>query len=841
MTPLIVSIYQENVPSVIRDAQRRVMDTLAPGYEFRQILSADLPGRYAHAVGIDRVLAEDTDHDTFLFLDIDAIPLNPNIIPWLFDRASHGVLVGPAQRANHIDNGEHIYAAPSALAFSRELFVRAGSPSFDPTSRGDIGEELTYRCEERGIPVNLLLPTGSIGPMIWPLKGGMAYGHGTTYAGAIFHAFQIRFGVTQKMFIDKCREVCPEVSVAAIIVHRGEERLPLLRKAIDSLRMQDKPPVVVVVEQDAIPRCKGEIEPLVDRYLFARSDGPFRKAWAFNVAVKSVEADFVLLHDGDLAVPRDYISMAVREIGDADVSTPWSCIAHLSPESTESYPSGERVVIDRMDSDWNKGASTLVRRSWYIKHKGMDERFQGWGAEDDAFVAKAKALGKYVRAQRDACVTLDHLYHKPRVRQSSRTIDMGDEPAPQADIEQYWRNYNMLKDDYGDPGRIAEIVSMVDGWGDPDRFGDGSIVKPRHKICLNMIVKDESHVITRCLNSVKPFIDYWVIVDTGSTDETPTIIRDVMADVPGELFHKPWVDFAHNRNEAFELAKSKAEFIFTIDADEVLELPAGFACPALQADCYSNTVRYDGVYYTRRQLFRSSLPWKYQGVVHEYLDCDGPVRHEFINGVVTVVYHEGARSRDPDTYKKDSVLLEKALADDPANSRYAFYLAQSYRDSGRHEDAVEAYKRRAKMTPPDQETYHSLYQAGKLREGLGHDWNDVMADYLDAYIHAPYRAEPLYRIGLHYRAAGNHCLAELFCGRAAGIQMPPAGALFVEYEVYTHLAAIEYAVACYWLGNHQEAIRVNKLLLGRGLPRPELTQLVQANLKFSLDAVGATS
>jgi glycosyltransferase involved in cell wall biosynthesis len=69
-------------------------------------------------------------------------------------------------------------------------------------------------------------------------------------------------------------------------------------------------------------------------------------------------------------------------------------------------------------------------------------------------------------------------------------------------------------------------------------------------ICLNMIVKNEAPVIGRCLASVRPLIDQWVIVDTGSTDGTQALIREALADLPGVLIERPWVDFAHNRNEA---------------------------------------------------------------------------------------------------------------------------------------------------------------------------------------------------------------------------------------------------------------------------------------------------
>ena len=85
----------------------------------------------------------------------------------------------------------------------------------------------------------------------------------------------------------------------------------------------------------------------------------------------------------------------------------------------------------------------------------------------------------------------------------------------------------------------------------------------RSTICLNMIVKNEIAVIARCLESVKSFIDYWVIVDTGSTDGTQAMIQSIMQDIPGELHERPWRDFGFNRTEAAELARGKVVVALT--------------------------------------------------------------------------------------------------------------------------------------------------------------------------------------------------------------------------------------------------------------------------------------
>src|SRR5215471_3825198 len=95
-------------------------------------------------------------------------------------------------------------------------------------------------------------------------------------------------------------------------------------------------------------------------------------------------------------------------------------------------------------------------------------------------------------------------------------------------------------------------------------------------LCLNMIVKNEAPVIARCLASVRPIIDYWVIVDTGSTDRTQEAIRTLMGDLPGQLHERPWRDFGHNRTEALELAQPHGEYMLWIDADDALEFELEF-------------------------------------------------------------------------------------------------------------------------------------------------------------------------------------------------------------------------------------------------------------------------
>ncbi len=58
-------------------------------------------------------------------------------------------------------------------------------------------------------------------------------------------------------------------------------------------------------------------------------------------------------------------------------------------------------------------------------------------------------------------------------------------------------------------------------------------------ICLNMIVKNESHIIKATLDCIVKYIDYWVISDTGSTDNTIDIILNKFKqlNIPGKIFN----------------------------------------------------------------------------------------------------------------------------------------------------------------------------------------------------------------------------------------------------------------------------------------------------------------
>jgi glycosyltransferase involved in cell wall biosynthesis len=358
----------------------------------------------------------------------------------------------------------------------------------------------------------------------------------------------------------------------------------------------------------------------------------------------------------------------------------------------------------------------------------------------------------------------------------------------------------------------------------------------RATICLNMIVKNEAHCIERCLKSVRPFVDSWVIVDTGSTDGTQQLVRSTFTDLPGELHERPWKDFAHNRNEALALAKGKADYILIIDADDYLTYPEGYQLPELVADQYLLEIVHGGLKYNRPQLIRNCHDWKWHGVLHEYLAADTAKTCQLLTGLTMQFGGDGARSCDPDKRKKDIAVLLKGLEEEPTNSRYVFYLAQTYKEANEPELALEWYRKRVAMGGAPQEVWISLLQIGRMEEKLG---RPCVASYWDAYQYLPSRAEPLFYIASWYSQHEKQPAQSYLLTKAALALGQPDDIQFAEQWIYDWGLQLEYSIGAYYSGYFEEAYQSSIKLLGRTDLPERVRQSVQTNLTWILPAMNA--
>jgi len=325
------------------------------------------------------------------------------------------------------------------------------------------------------------------------------------------------------------------------------------------------------------------------------------------------------------------------------------------------------------------------------------------------------------------------------------------------------------------------------------------------KLCLNGIVKNESHRIERMLKSVAPYIDSAAILDTGSTDGTPDKIADFFTarKIPYFVGSGTFKNWSQARNDALELGRTKsdADYLFLVDADMELVVKDSAWKEKLSAHAYDIVQHSGSLNYPNVRLVRRVGRAKYIGVTHEFMDTgELAVRLE---GVHFIDHADGANR--PGKFDRDIALLLEGLKDEPGNGRYMYYLAQSYRDSGRHQEAADWYKRRAGLEHGwEEEGWDAQLNYALQLKKLG-DERGFVYEMLRAFDRRQHRAEPLYELAKHYREKPrSQAIANLFAQAGLKLSYPKGDRLFVNQHVYTAGLREEFSITGFYSKDGEE-------------------------------------
>lgn len=338
-------------------------------------------------------------------------------------------------------------------------------------------------------------------------------------------------------------------------------------------------------------------------------------------------------------------------------------------------------------------------------------------------------------------------------------------------------------------------------------------------LCLNMIVKNESKIITRLFDSVINIIDCYCICDTGSSDNTVEVIKTYFENknIPGKVVSEPFKNFAHNRNFALNSCINMSDYILLMDADMTLEIRNFNKQRLLMFDsCYILQGNND-FYYQNMRIVKNNGLFSYVGVTHEYVSCPSNNRTLHISKEELFISDYGDGGCKNDKFERDIKLLTEGIITEPNNSeRYHFYLANSYHDIGNYEKAIETYEKRIKIGGWEQEIWYSHYRIGLCYKNMG-KISDAIFWWMNAYDFLPIRVENLYEIINHYRYVSKCKLANIFYNiakqsLAKNKNVNRDSFLFLHNDVYTYKLDYEFTIFAAYVGVNNINDQVVKVL-----------------------------
>jgi len=335
-------------------------------------------------------------------------------------------------------------------------------------------------------------------------------------------------------------------------------------------------------------------------------------------------------------------------------------------------------------------------------------------------------------------------------------------------------------------------------------------------ICLNMIVKNESRIITRLLESVLPIIDTYVICDTGSTDDTPNIIREYLDSkgIHGEVIHEAFQNFGYNRTFALKSAKDKATYALLLDADMIFKIEPSFNKQSLTADSYQIIQKGGSLSYYNTRLIRLDINATCVCPTHEYYDLPPGSRNEKLDSIwINDIGDGGSKS---DKFERDIRLLKKGIEEEPngkSNGRYYFYLANSYFNTGKHEESIPYYRRRIEIGGWHEEVFYAHLNLGHAYMRIGQEELAIIT-WMNGYNMHPQRSETIYEITKYYREKGKTKIGMAFCLLGKNIPYPKNDSLFIHTDVYETGFDYELSILGYY-NNYPNLHKVLSSLMNR--------------------------
>ena len=321
---------------------------------------------------------------------------------------------------------------------------------------------------------------------------------------------------------------------------------------------------------------------------------------------------------------------------------------------------------------------------------------------------------------------------------------------------------------------------------------------------LVMIVRNSGDILRNCLRENKKYIDYWTIVDTGSTDKTKEIIKEELNDVRGRLYEEKFIDFSQARNRSLELSSKTCKYIIILDDSYMLyggKKLRDILLKSKKQCCYSikignyvnnNYLRND---YTSIRIIKSTKNLRYKYRVHEHIDvkknevCEIMDKEIFINDIDTMEH----KNRSVNRYNRDIELLENDLKDNPKDARVIYYLGKTNYNLEKYEESLKYYKKLNEIRNIDNEYLFSYNYdticANYMIDGSVDKMEISLLNIMNKFKN---RKEIEYKLSIIYKDRGQNELADEYITKIINTPKPKLMHTILENDIYEYLISYLY-------------------------------------------------
>jgi glycosyltransferase involved in cell wall biosynthesis len=335
------------------------------------------------------------------------------------------------------------------------------------------------------------------------------------------------------------------------------------------------------------------------------------------------------------------------------------------------------------------------------------------------------------------------------------------------------------------------------------------------RVSVTMIVRNEEDNLAACLGPVMELVDEVVVVDTGSTDRTREIARQLGA----RVFEFPWIDhFAAARNEA--LRQARGRWILWLDADDRLDeanrdrlrqllanLPDEHVGFVMKCRCLPDAAGVE-TEVDHLRLFRKlpGVSWTFR--VHEQILPSIRASGGEVRGTDVVIYHTGYQ--DPALrerkLQRDLRLLQMEQAEQPDHPFTLFNLGSVYQELGKIGEALEMFKRSLHHSAPGDSIVRKLFAlVAQCHRALGEKHEALAACRAGLELCAD-DVELIFQEGMSLRLLGQTAAAAACWERCLSV---PVGSYFASINtgIRGHITRHNLAGALRELGRLDEAER----------------------------------